>query len=585
MDRSYGRERPFKRPFEERERNEGFYSRPVKRSSLYDPGEALASKPAPGETVFRLLCPEDKAGGVIGKSGSIIAQIRKDTGARISIHEAVPRCEERIIVITYLESKRLEDERNGNDSWVSPAQEALFRVHSRIYEGEALDQIVTARLIVPNGQIGALLGKGGSIMQRMRDDTKTQIRLLPPEQTPPCTGPGDEVLQISGKFGDVKKALRIVSTRLRDNPPRDRLKPPQAAGPFPSTLYNEPSYSSAYRSPLGHRPPDAVLPYRSPFNHRPPDAVLPYRDPIPDRLYEGVPDGERSVPFGRSQVPVTGFGNATYSNPTGPGTYGNVGKPSSVSEDLVYRVLCPDKKIGCVIGRGGSTIKRICEDIGVKIKVTDSVPGSDDRIIIISSNDVPDVRVSPAEQALLHVQSLIADSGPDRDGVITTRLLVPASHAGSLIGRGGSVVSEMRRSTGANIRILPREDLPRCALESDELVQIVGDIRVSREALIQISSRLRANLRNDAPLPAPIHSFGGNNDSFSTRTQIGYGSPCRSYISSSFYQGGNNYSSMSYQTSMSSPPQWSSKPKWDNGSIQPVNSQGPPVLGRFLGRH
>jgi hypothetical protein len=35
------------------------------------------------------------------------------------------------------------------------------------------------------------------------------------------------------------------------------------------------------------------------------------------------------------------------------------------------------------------------------------------------------------------------------------------------------------------IRILPREDLPRYALETDELVQILGDIRVAQKILFR----------------------------------------------------------------------------------------------------
>jgi hypothetical protein len=34
------------------------------------------------------------------------------------------------------------------------------------------------------------------------------------------------------------------------------------------------------------------------------------------------------------------------------------------------------------------------------------------------------------------------------------------------------------------IRILPREDLPRYALETGELIQILGDIRVAREDFV-----------------------------------------------------------------------------------------------------
>jgi len=65
-----------------------------------------------------------------------------------------------------------------------------------------------------------------------------------------------------------------------------------------------------------------------------------------------------------------------------------------------------------------------------------------------------------------------AEMGGDKDGIVTTRLLVPTNQIGCLLGKGGSIIEDMRRATRANIRILPKDTLPRCALESDELVQV-----------------------------------------------------------------------------------------------------------------
>lgn len=68
----------------------------------------------------------------------------------------------------------------------------------------------------------------------------------------------------------------------------------------------------------------------------------------------------------------------------------------------------------------------------------------------------------------------------ERDsGVIsfTTRLLVPTSRIGCLIGKGGAIVTEMRRLTKANIRILSKENLPKVASEDDEMVQVRDHLR------------------------------------------------------------------------------------------------------------
>lgn len=58
------------------------------------------------------------------------------------------------------------------------------------------------------------------------------------------------------------------------------------------------------------------------------------------------------------------------------------------------------------------------------------------------------------------------------DSIITTRLLVPSSRIGCLIGKGGSIISEMRSTTRASIRILSKENLPKVASDDDEMVQV-----------------------------------------------------------------------------------------------------------------
>lgn len=72
---------------------------------------------------------------------------------------------------------------------------------------------------------------------------------------------------------------------------------------------------------------------------------------------------------------------------------------------------------------------------------------------------------------MLHIQTRIVDLVPDKENIVTTRLLVPSSDIGCLEGRDGSLL-EMKRLTGANVHIVPREDLPMFVSGADELVQV-----------------------------------------------------------------------------------------------------------------
>ncbi|MCI25285.1 KH domain-containing protein, partial [Trifolium medium] len=160
-------------------------------------------------TSYRILCHDLKAGGVIGKSGNIIKSIRQHTGAWINVHEPVAGDEERIIEIS--DTRRRDPE--GRMPTFSPAQEALLLIHERILEsdpgfgvGEEEDEYgggrggggkrVSSRLVVSKMHVGCLLGKGGKIIEQMRHETKTQIRILPRDHTlPRCVAMSEEIVQ------------------------------------------------------------------------------------------------------------------------------------------------------------------------------------------------------------------------------------------------------------------------------------------------------------------------------------------------------------------------------------------------------
>lgn len=57
-------------------------------------------------------------------------------------------------------------------------------------------------------------------------------------------------------------------------------------------------------------------------------------------------------------------------------------------EDLVFRILCPIDKVDSVIGESEGIIELLRNEVGVDIKVSDPVTGSNERILTISSEEV-----------------------------------------------------------------------------------------------------------------------------------------------------------------------------------------------------
>ena len=92
----------------------------------------------------------------------------------------------------------------------------------------------------------------------------------------------------------------------------------------------------------------------------------------------------------------------------------------------------------------------------------------------------PESRYSPAQKAVVLVFSRSVEGGVEkgldlgskRELSVTARLVVPSNQVGCLIGKGGAIVSEMRKATGTSIRIIGSNQLPKCASDNDEVVLV-----------------------------------------------------------------------------------------------------------------
>ncbi|WVZ80343.1 hypothetical protein U9M48_027828 [Paspalum notatum var. saurae] len=427
-------------------------------------------------TSFRILCPECKA---YGFPPGFIAKVREDSGALVTVHP--PFSGDYVRVIETIDGARREAD--GRPPMFSPAQEALLMVHRRILETDADDGDedgeygprgkdprdrgkTTTRLIVPKLHVGCLLGKGGKIIEQMRMETKTHIRILPRDQhTPRCVSLSEEVVQVVGDGNCVKKAVAIITERLKESLHRDR-------GPFRGRMNSPEPRISQEDEYLGNV-----------------QQMPAYEEPL-------VRPGQ--------------IRNNISMEPPGYEFDSNGGKviehPDILYDDIIFRILCPNDKANSLVATRDGIIEMLQTDVGVDVRLTDIIAGSDERIVIITSREGPDHELFPAQEALLHIQTHIVDLGPDKDNIITTRLLVPASEIACFDGREGSL-SDIQRQTSANVQILPREDLPLCALESDELIQIVGEIRAARNALMQVTTKIRSFLFREMSGPIQVGSI------------------------------------------------------------------------------
>ncbi|OMP11659.1 hypothetical protein COLO4_03736 [Corchorus olitorius] len=193
--------------------------------------------------------------------------------------------------------------------------------------------------------------------------------------------------------------------------------------------------------------------------------------------------------------------------------------------ESVFRMLVPAQKVGSIIGRKGEFIKKIVEETRARIKILDGPPGTTERAthlvrttvprssafspVMVSGKEEPDSSLPPAMDGLLRVHKRIIDGleGDSSHGnmaagtKVSTRLLVPASQAGSLIGKQGTTVKSIQESSNCIVRVLGAEDLPVFALQDDRVVEVVGDAAGVHKAVELIASHLRKFLVDRSIIP------------------------------------------------------------------------------------
>ena len=436
---------------------------------------------------FRLLCPTARIGRVIGKEGKVIKATRAETGARVKVAAATRGVDERVILVASgdeLAGGGEEEEAEGDADGepTTTAERALFRIFDTI-SGDGATTTTTetthsgasssesgengrdlsasggranaaapiCRLLIPRAQVGSLIGKGGAVISAIRASSGATVRVMPATMLPACANRGDELLQITAPARDaedaerdadvavarVQRALRAVAKHLRE---------------FPTKMTTS---SESNRTPL-----EAFMIGAKTTNGAAGDV-------------DGVA-GQMSTRMNLNGVYVPG------------GT------------EITFRLLCPVSKTGSVIGRNGEVVQQIRSEIGAKIKVCEQVNDADERIICVSSIDDGLAPMISAQVALFRIYRCIVESGGN-DIPLPFRLLVQTSQIGCLIGKGGSIIKQIRGETGATVRVLPSSALPACANEDDELLEI-GQWPADACALgIRIvSGRLRGNMRHKA---------------------------------------------------------------------------------------
>ncbi|KAM9486797.1 poly(rC)-binding protein 3 isoform X7 [Silurus meridionalis] len=120
---------------------------------------------------------------------------------------------------------------------------------------------------------------------------------------------------------------------------------------------------------------------------------------------------------------------------------------------LTIRLLMHGKEVGSIIGKKGETVKKMREESAARINISEG--NCPERIVTITG---PTDAIFKAFAMIAYkfeedIINSMSNSPATSKPPVTLRLVVPASQCGSLIGKGGSKIKEMRESTGAQVQV------------------------------------------------------------------------------------------------------------------------------------
>ncbi|AQL00903.1 hypothetical protein ZEAMMB73_Zm00001d044804 [Zea mays] len=94
--------------------------------------------------------------------------------------------------------------------------------------------------------------------------------------------------------------------------------------------------------------------------------------------------------------------------------------PVSENGDKSIRILCASELIGSVIGKSGANVRRVEQQTGVRIKVQEiDKDASGERLITVSSNEIPTEPISPTIEALILLHDKVAGPPAIARGALT----------------------------------------------------------------------------------------------------------------------------------------------------------------------
>jgi len=180
---------------------------------------------------------------------------------------------------------------------------------------------------------------------------------------------------------------------------------------------------------------------------------------------------------------------------------GPAGKQQRVHFEYVFKILAQNTFVGAILGKGGATITALHAETGCEISAArkdDCFPDTKFRIVHVSADDKEKLRLGISRIAMLLPdlaktatnQEVKNDCMGKDENEIRLRFLIPKNICGSIIGKKGDVIKDLRLRSGAKFDV--NRDSHNYGPVAESVCEVVGEFGSVEYILNAVTDALEA---------------------------------------------------------------------------------------------